>query len=310
MRPIRYAKPKIWAYFVGMKKVSPARLVLATLALFAMQAWADTTRVLLFHKQNGYIHTATGDIVNRIKSDLATHGVTAESTVDSLAFTAQNLARFDAIVFVNTNYRNGALLTRAQESAFEAYVKAGGGFASVHGAMPLNGTVEETIWPWYSQLFGVRFRSHAPYQSGTLIFEDRTHFSTKSMPARLTLSDEWYATQTNPRNLPGVKVLATVDESNLLADSRMNGDHPMSWYRLYEGARTWVTLVGHDMVAFSNADFLAHVRGGILWAASADSVPTGLGRTRQSHRSHHRQALLARPRFYLRINGSRIDVVR
>lgn len=253
-----------------------ASCILGGLILLAVTAWGDTTRVLLFHKQNGFIHTATADVVNRIKTDLIAHGIAVENTLDSLAFTPQNLARFDAVVFINTNYRNGPLLSRAQEAAFEAYVQAGGGFAGIHSAVPLNGTAEEAIWPWYARLFGARFRSHAPYRRAAMVIENANHPSTRGLPNRISLEDEWYAVQINPRSVTGIQVLATVDETGFLPESQMNGDHPVSWHRLFEGARTWMTLVGHDMAAFSNADFLAHVRGGIVWAASADSAATAV----------------------------------
>lgn len=254
--------------------ISPC--LFGVMALIIPALPADTTRVLLFHKQNGFIHTATGDIVDRIKADLLSHGIAVETTLDSLAFTAQNLARFKAVVFINTNYRNGPLLARAQEVAFETYLQTGGGFAGIHSAVPLNGTAEEAIWPWYARLFGARFRSHAPYRRASMIIENKNHPSTQGLPTRISLDDEWYAVQTNPRSVAGIQILATVDETGFLPESKMNGDHPVSWHHLFEGARAWMTLVGHDMAAFSNADFLTHIRGGIVWAASSDSATTSL----------------------------------
>ncbi|MCD6023756.1 MAG: glucose/sorbosone dehydrogenase [Fibrobacteria bacterium] len=259
-------------------------------------------RVLIFHKQNGYIHTATPGVVTALKSDWAQHGFTVESTVDSLAFTAQNLARFDVVVFLNTNYRNAPLLTRAQEAAFENYLRAGGAFVGLHSAVPLNGAYEETVWPWYADLFGARFRSHAPYRSAPLVLEDRTHASTLGLPARITLQDEWYAVQANPRNVPGIHVIATVDETGFLADSYM-GDHPMTWCRTFEGARSWMTLVGHDMGAFSNSDFMTHVRNGVLWAAT-DSAATALRAPRSEVRGKKRTIALS----YAGKGGERLEV--
>jgi type 1 glutamine amidotransferase len=233
-------------------------------------------KVLIFHKQNGYIHVSTDSCVAHLKSHLSTQGLPAESTIDSLAFTAANLARFGAVIFYNTNYRGGPLLSRAQEAAFEEYIRGGGSFVGVHSATPLNGTLEESIWPWYFRLFGVRFKGHPPQRIAPMVIEDPDHPATRGLPARILLSDEWYAMQTNPRDVAGVKVLATVDETGFPAGSGM-GDHPVSWHRTFEGARTFVTLVGHDMSSFTHPDFLRHLTGGILWAGGWDGS-TGLGR--------------------------------
>lgn len=250
------------------------RSVLCGIILLGLPAGAQGPRVLIFHKQNGYIHTATPTVVATLEADWAAHGMTVETTVDSLAFSPENLARFDAVVFLNTNYRNGPLLAHAQEAAFEAYIRNGGAFVGLHSAIPLNGTMEEAIWPWYATLYGARFRSHAPYRAGYIIIEDTTHFSTRGVPARLGLQDEWYALQVNPRGSPGTHVLATVDETGFLPDSHMGGDHPVTWTRTFEGARAWITVIGHDMGAFSNAHFRTHVRNGVLWAARRDSGGT------------------------------------
>jgi type 1 glutamine amidotransferase len=267
-------------------------------------AVAEAPRILIFHKQNGYIHTATPEVVAALKTDWAAYGILVESTVDSLAFTTQNLARFDAVAFLNTNYRNAPLLTRAQEAAFEAYLHAGGAFVGLHSAVPLNGTYEETVWPWYANLFGARFRSHSPYRSASIVLEDRFHASTLGLPARITLQDEWYAVQSNPRNVAGIHVIATVDETGFLAESNMGGDHPVTWSRTFEGARSWMTLVGHDMGAFSNVDFRAHVRNGVLWAAGRDSATTALRAANAATRGLKHATLLS----YVGKRGERLEV--
>lgn len=279
----------------------------------ALKAEAAGPRVLIFHKENGYIHTATPAVLEALKTNWAAHGMTVESTIDSLAFNATNLARFKAIVFLNTNYRNGALLTRAQEAAFEDYLHAGGAFVGLHSAIPLNGTAEEKVWPWYASMYGARFRSHAPYRSGPLVIADTAHLSTRGLPSRIALQDEWYALQVNPRTVPGVRVLATVDETGFQADSYMGGDHPVSWSRTFEGGRVWVTVVGHDMGAFNNGFFMTHVRNGVLWAAGSDSgtttalAPNEAGRPASGARASSRGSQ-ATTLSYIGRDGERLEV--
>jgi cytochrome c len=277
---------------------------LCTVPLLYAPALANPPLILIFHKQNGFIHTATPNVVNALRSDWIANGLAVENTTDSLAFTPQNLARFNVIVFLNTNYRNGPLLNRTQEAAFEAYLQGGGAFVGIHSAVPLNGAAEEAVWPWYANLFGARFRSHAPYRTGTIVLEDTTHFSTRGLPLRITVPDEWYAVQTNPRHTAGIRVLATVDETGFQADSYMGGDHPVSWSRTFEGARAWMTLVGHDMGAFSNASFMAHIRQGVMWAAGADVPSTRL--SPQHLESRHKRPTTSLS--YVAKNGERLEV--
>lgn len=222
-------------------------------------------RVLIFHKQKGFIHVDTDSCVKILSAHLAARGIPVETTKDSLAFTPANLARFGAVVFYNTNYRDGTLLDRAQEAAMEGFIHKGGGFVGIHSAVPLNGAWEETVWPWYAKLFGARFSVHPAYDKAAMLIENRSHPSTLGLPGRITLSDEWYQTQANPRDIAGLGVLASLDAASY-PGGKVTGDHPVSWQRHFEGGRSWVTLVGHDLAAFANPDYLAHVRGGILWS--------------------------------------------
>jgi len=285
-----------------------ALFALSCLPAFIGTAVAETPLVLIFHKQNGFIHTATPNVVNALRSNWVSHGFGVENTTDSLSFTPVNLARFDVIVFLNTNYRNGPLLARAQEAAFEGYLQAGGAFVGIHSAVPLNGTAEEAVWPWYANLFGARFRSHAPYRSAPMVLVDRNHVSTRGLPERITLQDEWYAVQLNPRNVPGIHIVATVDETGFQADSYMGGDHPVTWSRTFEGARAWMTLVGHDMAAFSNTDFLTHVRNGVLWAAYGDSAITSIKQRSRSAREKSRKNKRITVLGYTGKSGERLEV--
>jgi type 1 glutamine amidotransferase len=271
---------------------------------------APPKRILIFHKQKGFIHEDTDSCVKILIKYLEARGLPAESTKDSLAFTSANLARFGAVVFFNTNYRNGALLSRAQEEAFEGFIHNGGGFVGIHSAIPLDGAWEETVWPWYARMFGTRFKVHPAMQSATMIVEKTGHPSTAGLPARITLKDEWYQTQANPRNQTGLQVLASLDAASY-PGGLVTGDHPVSWQRNFEGARTWVTLVGHDLSAFANPDYLAHVRGGIQWAGGWEGT-TAIRSDRSSRataegRAHGRRNAAA-GLIYRGADGGRLEI--
>jgi type 1 glutamine amidotransferase len=220
--------------------------------------------------------------VSILKATLLAHGVTAESTRDSLAFTSANLARFGAVVFINTNYRNGAVLGREQEAAFEAFIHAGGGFVGIHNASPLAGSAEiEAVWPWFVGMYGTRFIGHGSPQTGAVVLEDTSHSSTRGLPARFTLKDEWYLLRDDPRTVEGIRVLVRVDASTLASGGK---DRVLSWYRPYEGGRVWMTTLGHDLGTFGDANFLAHLRGGVAYAGGWDGVTTARPRAQATKR--------------------------
>jgi type 1 glutamine amidotransferase len=100
-----------------------------------------------------------------------------------------------------------------------------------------------------------------------------------------------------------VRILARVDEKGFQAESSMGGDHPVTWCRTFEGGRAWMTLVGHDMQAFSNRDFVAHVRGGILWAGGWDVSTSIRGRVLT-------YAGKGGARLEVRLDGRRIEARR
>ncbi len=61
-------------------------------------------------------------------------------------FTTANLAQYEAVVFLNTT---GDVLNATQQTAFESYIRAGGGYVGVHAAADT-----EYDWPFYGNLVG------------------------------------------------------------------------------------------------------------------------------------------------------------
>jgi type 1 glutamine amidotransferase len=112
--------------------------------------------------------------------------------------------------------------------------------------------------------------------------EDRSHRSTRMLPAEWRRTDEWYVYDRNPRER--VKILATVDDSTITG-ATMGGDHPIAWYHDFQGGRSWYTGGGHTTESFSEELFLKHLEGGILWAAgAADSAPGTVAPTAEPRR--------------------------
>ena len=80
------------------------------------------------------------------------------------------------MVFLSTT---GDVLNDAQQTAFEHYIQAGGGYVGIHAASDT-----EYTWPWYGQMLGGYFRNHpAGTPTATVNIEDANEPSTTGLPA-------------------------------------------------------------------------------------------------------------------------------
>lgn len=213
-------------------------------------------KILVFSKTAGFRHASIPKGVQTLREIAAEKGWKIEATEDAAAFTPENLAKFDAVVFLCTT---GDVLDSAQQSAFEGFVKKGGGYAGVHSA-----TDTEYDWPWHGKLAGAYFTSHPQVQSAHVVAEDRAHPSTSFLPAPWVRVDEWYDFRLSPRG--NVRVLAS-----LKPDSYQGGkmaDHPIVWCQEFEGGRSWYTALGHTESTYDELLFRRHLTEGILWAAN------------------------------------------
>jgi hypothetical protein len=52
----------------------------------------------------------------------------------------------------------------------------------------------------------------------------------------------------------------------------MGAYHPLAWRHAFDGGRAWYTAMGHTIESYSEPLFLAHVAGGILWAANVQPL--------------------------------------
>lgn len=226
-------------------------------------------QVLVYSHTNGFRHSSIEVGIKAIKRLAEEHDFVVEATEDSTVFTEENLAKYDGVVFLNTN---GDVLGEAEQAAFEAYIQHGGGFVGVHSA-----AATEYEWAWYEGLIGAYFKDHPEPQTGRVHVLDRVHPSTQHLPLEWERFDEWYNYRANPRGK--VHVLAVLDERSYEGGT-MGHDHPIAWAHEYGGGRAWYTGLGHTEESYSDPSFLQHLLGGIEWAAGA--VPGDAGATMAS----------------------------
>ncbi|MFH8803901.1 ThuA domain-containing protein [Streptomyces sp. NPDC017936] len=222
-------------------------------------------RILVFSKTAGFRHSSIDEGVTALRELGAANVFTVDATEDAQSFTTGNLSRYKAVVFLSTT---GDVLNAAQQTAFESYVRGGGGYVGVHAAADT-----EYDWPFYEGLAGALFHSHPAVQSATVRVEDRAHDATAHLGTAWQRTDEWYNYRTNPRTT--AHVLASLDESSYTGGN-MSGDHPIAWCKDHQGGRAFYTGGGHTEGSYAEPAFRRHLLGGIRWAAgmtNADCRP-------------------------------------
>ncbi len=216
-------------------------------------------KLLVFSKTGAFRHASIKDAIVALGKLAAQHNVAADFTEDASVFTYENLRQYNAVVFLLTT---GHILDDNQKAAFERYIEAGGGYVGVHSASDT-----EYDWAWYGKLVGAyfdRIHGHSSITQATINVIDRTHPSTVMLPAKWVRTDEWYNFATNPGR--SVHVLMILDETTYKGGV-MGTNHPIAWYHEFDGGRAWYTALGHTSESYSEPLFLAHLWGGIVYAA-------------------------------------------
>lgn len=159
--------------------------LLACLTAVALGA-SPESRVLVYTKnQVGkglYVHNNIPASVTAIKKLGEENNFAVDVSEDPTVFTDQNLKRYKALIFDNTN--NEVFGNEEQKSAFQRYIRAGGGFVGIHSA---TGSMRQ--WPWFWSVVGGKFCRHAKMQKFTVKVKDAKDPSTAHFPATFEWTD-------------------------------------------------------------------------------------------------------------------------
>jgi glucose/arabinose dehydrogenase len=255
-------------------------------------------RVLAFSRTQGFRHGSIEDAKAFFGGLAATTGIVTVLSEDPAMFSEATLAGFDVVLFANTT---GDVLDDAQQAALVGFVRAGRGYVGVHSAADT-----EHEWPWYGRLVGAYFRSHPllPVRV-TVTTEDATHPATAALPAQFEFTDEIYNFDRNPRR--DHAILLTVDEAgfvfpNFPAGPSMGADHPIAWYKEFEGGRSFYTNLGHRPETWRDPLFQDHLLAGVRWAAA----PAAYSRVLVTGEARNPMALAVAPDgvvFYIERTG-------
>lgn len=235
-------------------------IVLVVTAVGAYWFLRDTReiRVLVFSKTLNFRHESIEDGIRAIQAMGKDHGFTVDTTENSAVFKEKQLNQYNVVVFLNTT---GNVLNDAQQLELNRWVQAGGGFVGIHAAADT-----EYEWPWYGELVGAYFNGHPNdpnVQEGMVQVVDRTHSSTKHLPEQWKRTDEFY----NYRDIqPQLSILQKLDEKTYRGGTN-GAEHPITWFREFDGGRMWYTGLGHTRESYSDPEFLDMLWGGIQYAA-------------------------------------------
>ncbi|WP_193606608.1 LamG-like jellyroll fold domain-containing protein [Nocardioides lijunqiniae] len=266
----------VLALAVGLGVGLPA--VSAAAGPAPLAAPADgSLKILLFYKANFHASQVEArQAVRNLTAELATQysqTVEIQETEDPAAFTTENLATKDAVVFAQTG---GVLFNDAQRAALEAYIRGGGGYFGLHYAGWSVGTSEHDVNPFYRRLVGAMSEGHPEdpaVRPGRVVVKDAGHPLTQGLPADFTRSDEWYDWVVNPA--PNVRTLLEADEESY-GGGRLGTSHPITWCQQIDSGRSWYTGMGHAGTAYSEPHMLTQMRNGLAYAAGllpADCSP-------------------------------------
>ena len=234
-----------------------------------MQAFVSPPSILIFSHTTGYRHASIEPATVAIRAIAKQEGLLVVAIEDPAIFDdGKALARFDAIVLLSNTTKSDDPASEwwvgARRQALKRFVRGGGGIVAVHAAAD-----SHHHWLWYTQMIGGRFARHPDGTAeGAVTKTDRAHPSTRPLPDAFRIKDEWYwFTDLSPT----LDMLLTLDPTSV--GERGANPVALAWAHRFEGARVFYTGLGHRPESWNDPRVLAHVRGGIAWAAGTAKRP-------------------------------------
>jgi uncharacterized protein len=192
----------------------------------------------------------------QVMASLATSSgaFSVNATEDLSLINAETLRSYDVVMFALTS---GELpFSAAQKSALLDFVSSGHGFIGIHSAT-------DTLYEWadYGRLVGAYFKEHPWTQQGTVVVENPSHPASGGVADRLSITEEFYTFQENPRGR--VDVLLHLDPASVGA----TGDYPLAWAHPFGAGRAYYNALGHFPETWRDARFERLLASAIVWTS-------------------------------------------
>lgn len=192
-------------------------LILATFACCASSAAAaGNFNVIAFYTgKNDLAHISFVNEANQwFPREAKQYGFTYTSTNDWTQLNAENLKRYQVVLFLDTRPDSAD-----QREAFEAYMEHGGAWMGFHfAAFALTPSAYPQNWDWYHNTFlgsGQYVSNTWRPTSAVLRVEDPKHPSVAGLPSTFSSQpNEWYRWQNDLRKNPDIDILLSIDPSS------------------------------------------------------------------------------------------------
>ena len=266
---------------MSSEKILKAIFIIPFYLIGSNQVTAQQFKVLLITETAGWHHESISNGITAINELAATHNFEVERQQNAQKITESRLMEFEAVIFLSTTED---IFDDTEQAAFEKYIQSGKGFIGIHAASDT-----EYQWEWYTKLVGRMFHIHPEQQTATLEIIDHNFPGLEHFPNTLLWTDEWY--DFGEEKVDDLNYLVTVDENSFnpavtwenrdpdetgnmvdRTSKGMGAFHPISWYHEFDGGRSFYTALGHIEKVYENPWFLAHLYGGIYYAATGKGI--------------------------------------
>jgi type 1 glutamine amidotransferase len=234
-------------------------------ASFSTAAFAkDKARVLVYSGSTGYRHESIPAAVASIKTLGEKAGYVIDSSEDPEVFTAENLARYKALVLVSNSTDpkkpESEWFTGSKRDALQGFLKAGKGVIGLHAAAD-----SHYLWDWYGQMMGGYFERHPKgTPKGVVTVIDAGHPATAKLPKTLERNDEWYYYKDFD---PTVRVLVTIDPRTIGDNGEADvNPNPLVWCHDFGGGRVFYSALGHTNESWSEPYMIDLMTGALAYA--------------------------------------------